>query len=74
MAGKKYGLNIQAICDSTGQLLDIEIAFPGAASDYFAFNYSKIRKKLEVEEFLYPGLALFGNNTYNNTPYMVTLF
>ena len=71
---KKFGLNMQAICDSMGNFLDIEIAFPGAASDYFAFHYSKIRKKLEIDGFLYPGLALYGDNAYTNTPYMVTPF
>lgn len=71
---KKYGLNMQAICDSMGRFLDIEIAFPGASSDYFAFHYSKVKKKLETDGFLYPGLALFGDNAYTNTPYMVTPF
>ncbi len=71
---KKYRLNMQAICNSMGKFLDIEIAFPGASLDYFAFNFSKIKKKLEVEGFLYPGPALFGDNAYTNTLYMVTPF
>ncbi len=29
---KEYSLNMQAICDSMGRFLDIEIAFPGAAT------------------------------------------
>ncbi len=51
----KYGLNTKAICDLMGQLLDITIAFPGAFSNYCAFNFSKIKEKLEMEELLHPG-------------------
>ncbi len=45
---KKYSLNVQTMCDSMGSFLEIEIAFPGAASDFFAFNNSQIKKKLEL--------------------------
>jgi hypothetical protein len=44
---KKYGLNMQGTCDSRGIFLDVEIAFPGVSSDYFAFQYSKLKAKLE---------------------------
>ena len=71
---KKFGLNMQAVCDSDKKFLDVEISFPGATSDYFAFYHSKIKQDLEKENFLYPGLCLFGDNAYVNTPYMATPF
>ncbi len=48
---KKGGLNMQAICDSIGRFLDVDIAFPGATLDFFPFQNSLINKKLELNEF-----------------------
>ncbi len=50
--------------------LDVEIKFPGAVSDFYAFDESTLKKKVETEGFLRPGLCLFGDNAYMNTPYM----
>ena len=77
---KKFGLNMQGVCDSRGYFLDVEIRFPGAASDFFAFDESSLKKKLEKEGFLgnarsarFGGkLCLFGDNAYVQTPYMCT--
>eukprot|EP00980_Cylindrotheca_fusiformis_P016201 scaffold4811_cov171-Cylindrotheca_fusiformis.AAC.9 len=69
---KKYGLNMQGTCDALGRFLDVEIKFPGSTSDYYAFQHTGLKKKVEQEGFLYPGLALFGDNAYKNSPYMVT--
>ena len=52
----KYGLNMMAICDSRGSFLWVEARFPGAVSDYYAFDESHLKKKLEKEGFLRPGL------------------
>ena len=71
---KKFGLNMQAICDARGMFLDVEVRFPGTASDFFAFDESDIKKKLEKEGFLRPGYCLFGDNAYVQTPYMCTPF
>ena len=68
----KYGLNMMAVCDSRGRFLWVEARFPGAASDYYAFDESHLKKKLEKEGFLRPGLCLFGDNAYVNTPFMCT--
>ena len=72
---------MQAICDARRRFLDVEIQNPGATSDYLAFALSNLHKKLEgtnhVDEslpFLRPGLALYGDNAYVNTAYMVTPF
>ncbi len=69
---------MQAICDSMERFLDVEIAFPGATSDFFAFHNSQIEKKHKVDEFLSLGLALFlalfADNAFTNSPYMVTHF
>ena len=67
---KKFGLNMQAICDSQRRFLDVEIRFPGSTSDFFAFEQSKIKSMIEEEGFLRPGFCLFGDNAYVNSPYM----
>ena len=61
--------------------MDVEIRHPGATSDYLAFAVSGLHRKLEGKNphderlpFLYPGLALYGDNAYMNTPWMVTPF
>ena len=70
---KKFGLNMQAVCDARGTFLDIDIRLPGAASDYYAFCKSPLKQKLE-HGLLLPGLALFGDNAYCNSSYMVVPF
>lgn len=35
---KKYGINMQAICDSAGRFIDYELKHPGASADYLAFT------------------------------------
>ena len=68
----KYGLNMMAVCDSKRRFLWVEARFPGAASDYYAFDDSHLKKMLEKKGFLRPGLCLFGDNAYVNSPYMCT--
>ena len=68
---KKYGLNCQAVCDVKGQILDISILYPGSTSDCLAFEGMSLFQKLE-EGLLAPGLCIFGDNAYLNTPYMAT--
>jgi len=71
---KKFGLNMQAVCDSRGMFLDVEIRFPGAASDFYAFDESYLKVKLEREGFLKHGLCLSGDNAYVQAPYKCTPF
>jgi hypothetical protein len=68
---KKYRLNCQVVCDVWGRILDISIQYPGSRSDCLAFEGMSLFQKLE-EGILAPGLCLFGNNAYLNTPYMAT--
>ena len=76
----KFGLNMQGVCDSRGYFLDVEVRFPGPASDFFAFDESSLKKKLESSGFLgasvsstFGGkLCLFGDNAYVQAPYMCT--
>ena len=70
----KFGLNMQGTCDKRGRFLDVSIYQPGATSDYLAFITSPLHSKLEQPGFLAPGLALFGDNAYVNSNYMVTPF
>ena len=69
---KKFGLNMQAVCDEDCRFLDVAICHPGSTSDYLAFATSPLRHKMEQDGFLAPGLCLFGDNAYVNTSYMVT--
>ena len=68
---KKFGLNCQAVCDVRGRILDISIMYPGSTSDCLAFEGMSLFQKLE-EGMLAPGLCIFGDNAYLNTPYMAT--
>lgn len=70
---KKYGVNMQGVCDADRRFLAVEIKFPGSTSDFFAFEQSNLRKMLE-EGLLKNGFCLFGDNAYTNAPYMVVPF
>ena len=67
---KKFGLNMQACCDARRRFLYVDIRFPGSTSDFFAFEQSSLKKDLEKEGYLHPGLCLFGDAAYVNAPYM----
>ena len=78
---KKFGLNMQAVCDARRRFIDVSIEHPGCTSDYLAFALSSLHKKLQGKNphdarqpFLCPGLALYGDNAYVNTPWMAVLF
>lgn len=71
---KKYGLTMMGTCDAKGMFLDVEIKFPGATSDFYAFLNSDFRKKLETPQFLDDGLCLYGDNAYVNSSYMMVPF
>ena len=67
----KFGLNCQAVCDVRGRILDMAIQYPGSTSDILAFEGMSLYDRLE-DGLLAPGLCLFGDNAYLNTPYMAT--
>jgi DDE superfamily endonuclease len=69
----KFGLNLQAICDSEGRFLDVSILYPGSTADCLAFEGMSIYKRLQ-DGLLAPGLCLFGDNAYLNVPFMATPF
>jgi DDE superfamily endonuclease len=69
---KKFGLNMQATCDHNKKFLDIYLKHPASTSDYLSFSSSPLFCKLETEGFMKPGLCIFGDNAYVNTPYMAT--
>jgi DDE superfamily endonuclease len=71
---KKYGLNLQAVCDAKRRFLDVYIGHPGATSDFLSFMTSPLHICLEQPNYLHPSLCLFGDNAYVNTNYMVTPF
>jgi hypothetical protein len=72
---KKYGLNMQAICDANRRFLDVYVGHPGSASDYTVWLDSPIREKIEkTPGFLRPGLVIYGDNAYVNTMTTVSPF
>lgn len=71
---KKFGLNMMGVCDARGYFLDVDINYPGTASDYYAFLNSRLKEKLEQPNFLADGLVLYGDNAYVNSPYMIVPF
>ncbi len=52
----------------------MEIRHSGATSDFYAFLNSNLRGKVETPGFLAPGLCLYGDNAYINSPYMIVPF
>lgn len=68
---KKYGLNMQAVCDSEGRFLDVSIQYGGASSDLVAFEASVLHGKL-VKNLLAEGLCIFGDNAYPCASFMAT--
>jgi len=71
---KKYGLNMQAICDARRRFIWVDIHFPGATSDYFAFEQTDLFRRLQEGGLLKAGLCLFGDAAYVNAPYMCAPF
>lgn len=71
---KKFGVQIQAVCDYKRRFLDVSCGHPGSASDFTMWLDCALREDLEREGFLAPGLVLFGDNAYVNTPNMVCPF
>ena len=61
---KKFGLNLQGKCDHMCRFIDIDISHPASTSDYLAFCSSSILIDLEKDNFLKPGLCLYGDNAY----------
>ena len=69
---KKFGLNLQATCDSKNKFLNISIKYSGSCSDFVAFDTSDFRRRLDGDGFLHNSLYLFGDNAYVNSRYMAT--
>ena len=58
---KKFGLNMQAVSDVHGRILDFSINYGGASSDCLAFEASDLFQKLE-NGILDEGSTFFGDN------------
>ncbi len=72
---KKFGMNLQAICDLKRRFIDIDVRHPGSTSDYLCFTTSNIHKKILMDpHFLHPSLQLFGDSAYVNTSFMAPPF
>ena len=67
---KKFGLNMQAICDDQRRFIDTEISHPASTSDYLAFSTSSICERLEKPGYLCLGMCIYGDNAYMNSPVM----
>ena len=69
---KKYGLNLQAVCDAERRFLSLSILYGASASDLLSFEASDLRIILQREGYLANGLCLFGDNAYVNRSFMAT--
>ena len=69
----KFGLNMQAVSDCQGRFLDMSIKCGGSSSDCLVFESSRLHRRLK-RGLLAPGLVLFGDNAYINTPFMAMPF
>ena len=73
MVGKsKFGLNLQAICDTKRRFQDLSIILGVSNLDMFAFEASPIRIMMDRPGFLAEGLCLFGDNAYVNRTSMAS--
>ena len=65
----KFGLNCQAVANKRGRFLDVSIKLGGSSADCLAFEASDLYRRLE-SGLLCPGLVIFGDNAYLNSPYL----
>ena len=70
----KFGMNLQALCDSKRRFLFCSIGFPGSSSDHLAWESCAFKRMVEKEGFLAAGLCIFGDNAYINSTYLATPF
>jgi DDE superfamily endonuclease len=63
---------MQATCDHSKKFLHIDLKHPASTSDHLSFSSSPLFYKLEIAGFMKPGLCIFGDNAFVNTPYMAT--
>jgi DDE superfamily endonuclease len=70
---KKFGVNLQGVCDSESRFWDVSIGHSGSTSDYLAFSTSTLYFRLE-KGLLKNGISLFRDVVYVNTSYMATPF
>ena len=73
---KKYGLNMQAVCDANCRFTHVSINHPGSASDYLAWIHkNQLYKWLESDDNpLQFGYFLFADAAYINTHYLTTSY
>ena len=68
---RKFGLNLQGICDARRRFTYISIQHPASASDYLAYVTSALYGHLTNDDTALPnGYCLYGDNAYVNDTYM----
>ena len=70
---KKFGINMQGVCDHKKRFLDVVLGHPGSASDFTVWQMCSLRDRMEAG-LLSQGLVIYADNAYINTPYMATPF
>ena len=63
---KKFGLNLQAVCDHMRRFIALDVGFPGSTSDFLSFLNSYICRKLNEEGTLVSGMCFYGDAAYAN--------
>ena len=71
---KKFGMNMQAVCDNEKRFIDIDISKTGSTSDYMVFCTSSLLQKLQTQGFLKKVLTLYGDAAYVNCDFMTAPF
>jgi len=69
---KKFGLNMQGICDHNGRFMGIDVSQPGSVADLDAFTVSSLSCIVTAKNFLAEDLALYGGESYSQSPLVVT--
>ena len=69
---KRYGLNLQAICDHDLLFRWIDLRYPGCASEYISWCTSELCKNLDKlwSQMISQGCTLIGDSAYVKKPYM----
>lgn len=67
-----FSINTQAVCTANLKFIDVVVRWPGSVHDSTIFNDSRLRMKLENNE--YPNSYLLGDSGYACRRYLLTPF
>ena len=68
---KRYGLNVQAVCDAHCRFIYFSVAAPGSSNDRFALKESSLYQLLEM---IPCGFCIIGDAAYETSEKLVALY